>query len=111
MFDGDGRRPLRFGTIVVVGGGCYGGYYVRQLHRAARAGALTADALLVVDRDGECAVAHALQDEHSLPIDTRIIVSEWRSYFARYSTEAAASPTTYQDDAIVPSPLMPHLMA
>src|SRR5207248_2590013 len=28
------ERSQRYGTIVVVGGGCYGSYYVRQLRRA-----------------------------------------------------------------------------
>ena len=52
--------PQRYATIVVVGGGCYGGYYVRQLDRAARAGALEAERVVVVDRDPACAVALTL---------------------------------------------------
>src|SRR5215210_128458 len=48
-----------YGTIVVVGGGCYGSYYVRQLSRAAEAGALTWERLVVVDRDPNCRVARA----------------------------------------------------
>jgi hypothetical protein len=51
------RAPQSFGSIVVVGGGCYGGYYVRQLARAARAGAVHWRSLIVVDRDDDCAVA------------------------------------------------------
>ena len=54
----DPRRPQqRYGRIVVVGGGCYGTYYVRQLLRAERAGAITWDELVVVDRDPACAVS------------------------------------------------------
>ena len=50
-------RPVqRFGRIVIVGGGCYGSYYVRQLGRAQRAGAAEWDELIVVDRDPGCAV-------------------------------------------------------
>ena len=37
---GEARVAQEFGTVVVVGGGCYGGYYMRQLGRAARAGDL-----------------------------------------------------------------------
>ena len=51
MSGGEGDSPLRYERIIIVGGGCYGGYYVRQLHRAARAGALVAESIVVVDRD------------------------------------------------------------
>jgi hypothetical protein len=102
------RAVQRFGRIVVVGGGCYGGYYVRQLDRARRAGAVDWRELVVVDRDPRCAVAN-------LPLESRppameIVTSEWRDFFVRClggcATNAAPS-----DDAIVPSPLMPHLLA
>ena len=105
----DARRPQqRFGRIVVVGGGCYGGYYVRQLLRAERAGALTWDEVVVVDRDPSCAVSALGIDDR--PPRLRLEVSDWREFFARYLT-AAAEDTTRLADSIVPSPLMPHLMA
>ena len=53
----EARMPQAFGTIVVVGGGCYGSYYVRQLGRAVAAGALVCRRVLVVDRDANCRVA------------------------------------------------------
>jgi hypothetical protein len=102
------RRPRqRYGTIVVVGGGCYGGYYVRQLGRAERAGAMEWTELLVVDRDAACAVARAGDDDR--PPRMRLVISTWEAFFASYLAEAAGSES--RDDAIVPSPLMPHLMA
>jgi hypothetical protein len=102
----------RYGTIVVVGGGCYGGYYVRQLQRAAHAGALIARELAVVDHDAHCAVASMPSSgvEPSV-IPTRIAVQDWRGFFRDYLGAAAADPPAFRDDAIVPSPLMPHLMA
>lgn len=105
----DARRPQqRYGRIVVVGGGCYGGYYVRQLLRAERAGALSWDELVVVDRDPSCAVSALGIEER--PPRLRLEVSDWREFFARYLS-AAAQDTTGLADSIVPSPLMPHLMA
>jgi hypothetical protein len=62
-----GRAALEFGTIVVVGGGCHGSHYVRQLQRAQ-------------GREGQ------------------------RSH-ASWSWTAA-----HARNAIVPSPLMPHLL-
>ena len=107
------RRAARavqlFDTIVVVGGGCYGQYYVRQLGRAERAGALAWNALVVVDRDAACAVADLPSDER--PRGLQLEVAEWSDYFARYLGQAALDPERSARDAIVPSPLMPHLMA
>jgi hypothetical protein len=97
--------PAAYGDIVVVGGGCYGSYYVKQLRRARAAGALTWARLLVVDRDVACQVA---ADAEGVTLVTR----EWGSFFAEYLAAAAArAPRDGPEDAIVPSPLMPHLMA
>jgi hypothetical protein len=103
------RETQRFGTIIVVGGGCYGGYYVRQLARAERAGALAWRRLLVVDRDPACAVSRLAPAER--PSSLEIVVAEWRAFFAGYLGAAANEDAGALDDAIVPSPLMPHLMA
>lgn len=100
------RVTQRHGTIIVVGGGCYGAYYVRQLLRAARSDALTWERLVVVDRDPACQVARSgapLDAPGSSPA-AEVVVAEWRAYFERAIPEGRAN------DAIVPSPLMPHLM-
>jgi hypothetical protein len=108
----DDREPNAYETIVVVGGGCYGSYYVRQLGRAATAGALTAGRVVVVDRDAECQVARDLVSESAelRPLVVQLVVAEWSSYFAQYLSGAASNPSSVAGDAIVPSPLMPHLM-
>lgn len=102
----------RYGTVVVVGGGCYGSYYVRQLGRALKAGALEYERLLVVDRDAGCRVAAGLEESSRERLDAaadiEIVVSDWGAFFERYFDEA--SRTEASTDAIVPSPLMPHLM-
>jgi hypothetical protein len=103
------RDVQRFGTIVVVGGGCYGGYYVRQLGRAERAGALAWESLVVVDRDPACAVSRLSPNDR--PSALQVHVAEWRSYFDAYLARASTDPGRHARDAIVPSPLMPHLMA
>ena len=110
MSGGETRATQRFGTVIVVGGGCYGGYYVRQLQRAAKAGALVAECIAVVDRNPDCAVASTLRDVGD-ELRAELIVADWRSYFDDYLSKAAASPSEFEADAIVPPPLMPHLMA
>ncbi len=89
--------PDRYATIVIVGGGCYGSFYLRQLFRARSAGALTWDRVVVVDRNPDCAAAQALGD-------AQLAIADWTPYFREYLGSADEA------DAIVPSPLMPHLM-
>lgn len=101
----------RYGTIVVVGGGCYGSYYVRQLGRAARASALTFERLIVVDREPQCKVA--TEPATAGASNVEVVVSEWTSFFDSYLADAAARAHLLSGaapDAIVPSPMMPHLM-
>jgi hypothetical protein len=100
-----GTVGQQYGDIVVVGGGCYGSYYVRQLRRAREAGALDWRRLVVVDRDADCAIA---SDSDGLTMATR----DWSLFFGEYLAAAAArAREDVARDAIVPSPLMPHLMS
>jgi hypothetical protein len=100
------RRDERvvLGHVVIVGGGCYGSFYVGQLLRARERGAATWRRLLVVDRDPGCRVATL---PHPSP-DVELIVEDWSHFFDRYLGVAPAGSDP--PDTIVPSPLMPHLM-
>ena len=107
----DEREPQAYDDIIVVGGGCYGSYYVRQLGRATKAGALSAKRIVVVDRDPDCAVArNRASVGEGAPVDIEIVVADWSSFFSGYLGRASAEPSRFARDAIVPSPLMPHLM-
>lgn len=96
------ERFRRYGTIVVVGGGCYGSYYVQQLRRARERDAIDFAEVVVVDRDPACAVAVAVTRDRAT--DVRIATASWADWFAEYLAGDAS-----RDDAVVPSPLMPHL--
>ena len=99
-------------SVIVVGGGCYGGYYVRQLDRAVAAGALAVGRVVVVDRDRDCAVARTLASPEAPQVArVELRIAEWSEFFDEYLNRAAERPREHLDDAIVPSPLMPHLMA
>ena len=93
---------IRLRDVVVVGGGCYGTFYVQQLLRARSRGEAAWSRLLAVDRDPRCQLAQQLADG-----DVEIRVEEWGAFFDTY---LGASASTDPPDAIVPSPLMPHLM-
>lgn len=99
----------QFGTIVIVGGGCYGGYYVRQLSRARAAGHAMWSRLVVVDRNAECMVSTLAENER--PPDFALVTASWEEFFSSYLEAAARRPQEVGNDAIVPSPLMPHLLA
>lgn len=105
MSGSEEQTTQAYRDIVVVGGGCYGSYYVRQLRRARAAGAIGWERLLVVDRDVDCAVSDEAEG-------VTLVVREWGSFFAEYLEAALTRPAAdVARDAIVPSPLMPHLMA
>lgn len=108
----EAARPNKYGTIVVVGGGCYGRYYVRQLRRAANAGAIAAQRVIVVDRDPRCAVANVIAGalEAGTILPASVVARDWSEFFAEYLGRAVADRESARADAIVPSPLMPHLM-
>ena len=92
--------PLR--DVAIIGGGCYGDFYCGQLETARRKGGLEVGRILVVDRDAACRAAKRSPRE--------IVISDW-SEFLRSFLEADAPAPGAPDDAVVPSPLMPHLMA
>ena len=92
--------PLR--DVAIIGGGCYGSFYAGQLLTACRRGGLLVRRILVVDHDPQCAGA-------TLP-GSELVVSDWAG-FLRGFLDAEPPAPGQPDDAVVPSPLMPHLMA
>lgn len=100
------REPLRFGRIVLIGGGCYGSWYAQQLTRATEHGALCADEIVVVDRDPNCLAATRLATGAFRKAPLRLEVATWVDYLAQW---LASGTPSLQRDAMVPSPLMPHL--
>ncbi|HEX7023716.1 MAG TPA: hypothetical protein VF187_02770 [Gemmatimonadales bacterium] len=92
--------PLR--DVMVVGGGCYGNFYTGQLEAACRRGGLSVRRILIVDRDPACLAG-------TTPGRT-IVTADWDAYLEAFLGAPPPGPDE-PDDAVVPSPLMPHLMA
>jgi hypothetical protein len=95
-----------YNRIIIVGGGCYGSYYLRQLLRGEAAGSISWKTISVVDRDSSCAVSSAPELSRG---DIELVTAEWTEFFDRYLGDLAGSGSLPKD-GIVPSPLMPHLM-
>ncbi|HEX2249924.1 MAG TPA: hypothetical protein VHH32_06215 [Gemmatimonadales bacterium] len=96
---------VSLGDVVIVGGGCYGTFYAEQLMRAAERGKAEYRRLLIVDRDRRCKAAQELGTDDTC----RFIVQDWSDFFDQFLAKAEPSSPD-RPDAIVPSPLMPHLM-
>jgi hypothetical protein len=92
--------------VAIVGGGCYGTFYAGQLIRALEREKVSYRRLLVVDRDAHCRFAR----EIGAADDRDLVVAEWGEFFDRWLDRARPPATGAPGDAIVPSPLMPHLM-
>jgi hypothetical protein len=102
----DTSPEVAFRDVIIVGGGCYGSFYAGQMERARARGKAAYRRLLVVDRDPACRVAMAQPRDQS----QQLVVQEWGDFFDAYLGEASPAAPEEPPDAIVPSPLMPHLM-
>ena len=98
-------RRTSFREILIIGGGCYGTFYSTQLATALTRGKIVAESIVLVDRDPGCQASR-----HPQEAPFRLEVAEWGSFLDHWLDRR--SPNEGEpDDAIVPSPLMPHLMA
>ncbi len=93
------------GDVVIIGGGCYGTFYLGQLRTALERGAVRCRRVINVDHDPACAVTRL---EPGGAGELRI--AEWGAFLDEW-LDAGARDRDGLPDMIVPSPLMPHLMA
>jgi hypothetical protein len=92
--------------VVVIGGGCYGTFYARQLERARAQGKAEYRRLRIVDHDPGCRFAREIGESDT----AELVVRDWGPFFDDYLAAASEPAAGEMDDTIVPSPLMPHLM-
>jgi len=96
-------RPVpRIHDAIVIGGGCYGSYHARQLIRASDKGALVLAGIVIVDRDPDCAARRTFAGMSSV----RFVTADWIDFVDSYLESAPGN----SDDAMVPTPIGPHLM-
>lgn len=91
------------GEIAIMGGGCYGRFYTRQLLRAREQGAVQWKRLKVVDHDPRCAASELLPE---VP-ESELTCAPWSDFLDEWLHPHMRSA----EDRIVPTPLMPHLFA
>lgn len=96
---------IALGDVAVMGGGCYGAFYLGQLTAARQKGAVAFRRLLIIDRDPGCQAASAVNQP-----GCELVVSDWAAFLDRF-LDARARDRDALTDMIVPTPLMPHLLA
>lgn len=87
--------------FLILGGGCYGTFYARQLLRARDAGALSDPEVWVVDRQPRPRARDTVGPDPAL----RFVASDWDAFLDEHLSELPDS----SEDRIVPSPFTPHL--
>jgi hypothetical protein len=100
------EAPLILGDIIVIGGGCYGTFYARQLEQARERKKVRYRRLLAIDRNPACQVTSDLPPDP----DRHLVTAEWSEFLADYLGSANPQVGEHPSNVIVPSPLMPHLM-
>lgn len=88
--------------VIIVGGGCYGTFYARQLAKARDRGKARFRRVMVVDRNATCRARVELGEES----DRTFVARDWTAFFREFLGAGEAG----ENDYIVPSPHMPHLM-
>jgi hypothetical protein len=96
---------ISLGETIIIGGGCYGSFYLQQLATARQREVVTWQRLLVIDRDPTCAALPLLA---SVPA-CELRVADWDDFLDHWLSPSGTERSP--DDRIVPSPMMPHLMA
>jgi hypothetical protein len=101
------RIPPGPAIYVVIGGGCFGSFYVRQLLRFAdRAGGPVAR-IVVLDRDPDCRVAREVDDTR-----VELRAGDWTDQLAALLPAAVAAMARGEvvRDRLVPSPFASHIL-
>ena len=104
---GDISPEVVYRDVIIVGGGCYGSFYTAQMERARARGKAAYRRLLIVDRESACRVAAMAPQDNDA---RQLVVQDWADFFDDFLGQAQPTVAGEPPDAIVPSPLMPHLM-
>jgi hypothetical protein len=101
-----GRFPEGPAVYTVIGGGCFGRFYARQLLRYADRGGPVAR-VVVVDRNPQCLVARDIKD-HRLTV----AVADWADHVATLLPDAMrrVAANDPPPDRLVPSPFASHVL-
>ncbi len=95
---------IQLGDVAIMGGGCYGSFYLGQLQQARAKGAVAIHQIIVVDHDAACQASPQIGLGGA-----RLAAADWSDFLDTWLTPDRVDGDA--PDMIVPTPLMPHLMA
>ncbi len=105
--EGASRAPASPAVYTVIGGGCFGSFYVRQLLRYADRAGGPVERVMVVDRDPRCRVAREVFDPR-----VEVVIADWGDHLTSIlpaAVERAAAGLGIVD-RLVPSPWASHIL-
>ena len=92
--------------IIIIGGGCFGTFYTRELLKAKEEGQLDYSHLIIVDKNAGCQVVKEIHD----PL-AQIVPMEWAAYLKKYASNHFNNDSQeVLADLMVPSHWAPHLL-
>jgi hypothetical protein len=105
--EGAARAPAVPAPYTVIGGGCFGSFYVRQLLRYADRVQGPVERVIVIDRDPRCRVAREVSDPR-----VELVIADWADALASMLGDAAdrAAAGLAIPDRLVPSPWASHVL-
>src|SRR2546428_13850151 len=92
--------------VIVIGGGCYGTFYARQLAKAKDKARAAYRRVIVVDRDARCRAKAELGEA----LDRAFVTREWGAYLAEYLGGAERARRDEPRAIVAPSSPMPPLL-
>src|SRR5260370_39468127 len=92
--------------VIVVGGGCYGTFYVAQLAKAKQRDKARFRRGVGGDRDSACRARVELGDAP----DRAYVGRDWTTYFGEVLGAPPPPPAGEPQDYILPAPLVPPLL-
>lgn len=96
---------ITLGDVAIMGGGCYGTFYLGQLERAREKGAVDYRRVIIVDRDPASKAALLPRAP-----GRELALLTWNDFLDQWLV-AELRDRDGRSDMIVPTPLMPHLLA
>jgi len=93
-------------SVIIIGGGCFGTFYARQLLRAREEGKCGFSRLLVIDKNKNCRAFREIRDS-----GVTFVSMDWEDYLHQYASESFHEGSlAVQEDVYIPSHWAPHLL-
>jgi hypothetical protein len=92
--------------VIIIGGGCFGTFYTRQLLTARSEGKIAFESLNIIDKNKDCQMTREIQDP-----EAQVSAMDWKAYLRGYAAQYFDQPDLkFREDIFIPSHWAPHLL-